>query len=109
MTPAEVRLWQILRGKRLQGKRFRRQHSIGSWIVDFYCAEERLIIELDGSVHDSPQRRDYDSARHEALQAMGYTVLRYENRSVFEDLDSVLAGIIRCFGMKEGTDNTTRP
>ena len=97
MTPAEVRLWQIVRGKRLHGRRFRRQHSVGSWIVDFYCAEERLIIELDGSPHDSPQRRDYDTKRQEALQAMGYTVIRYENKRVFEDMDSVVAGIVSCF------------
>ena len=97
MTPAEVHLWQIVRSKQLEGRRFRRQHSIGPWIVDFYCAEERLIIELDGSPHDSPQRREYDTERQEALQDMGYTVLRYENKQVFEDLDSVVAGIMRCF------------
>jgi very-short-patch-repair endonuclease len=65
-TPAEAMLWSRLRNRQLNGLKFRRQHPIGRFIVDFCCAEQSLILEIDGSVHD--QQADYDQARTDALQ-----------------------------------------
>jgi very-short-patch-repair endonuclease len=92
-TPAERRLWESLRARRLDGRTFRRQHSIGPYIVDFYCAAEHLVIELDGASHDAPNRRGYDDARTRFLQRYDLRVIRFENRTVFDQLDIVLAAI----------------
>ncbi|UGU16743.1 endonuclease domain-containing protein [Sinomicrobium kalidii] len=93
MTPAEAYLWKHLKARKLEGKRFTRQHSIENYIVDFYCAEVRLIIELDGEVHDNSQTEEYDEKRTEQLNKLGYIVLRIENKMVFEYLPSVLQEI----------------
>lgn len=69
MTPAERVLWDRLRNRRFLGLKFRRQHPLGRFIADFYCAEHRLVIELDGDVHLA--RREYDQARTNALQNYG--------------------------------------
>ncbi len=95
MTPAEVALWKMLKNKQLMGRRFRRQHSIGFYIVDFYCAEERLIIELDGEVHK--YKSDYDCERTQYLEALNYKVIRFENRLVFETQEAVLNAICDAF------------
>ena len=100
MTPAEARMWQVLRSNQLQGRKFRRQHSIGPFIVDFYCPQEKIIIELDGEVHNTDQAHEYDAERQAGLQKLGYTVLRYENRRVFEDMDNVLTDIVRHFSQE---------
>ena len=93
MTPAEIRLWNVLKGRQLDGQKFRRQQSLGPYVVDFYCPEKNLVIELDGEVHNDGMRREYDAQRHEYIQDLGITVLRFENRLVFEDIESVVAGI----------------
>lgn len=62
LTPAEAFLWKHLKAKKLRGRRFTRQHSIGRYIVDFYCAKEKLIIELDGEVHNNPESERYDES-----------------------------------------------
>ena len=93
LTPAEAFLWPHLKAKKLQGKRFNRQHSIKNYIVDFYCASEKLVIELDGAVHYTPQAQEYDAKRTEVLNELGYTVIRFENKMVFENLESVLSEI----------------
>jgi len=90
-TPAEETLWEALRGRRLAGARFRRQHTLGPYVLDFCCAEHRLVVEVDGSVHNA--HRAYDEARTEHLQAHGYRVLRVGNDEVMSDLDGVLAHI----------------
>ena len=97
MTPAEVQLWKILKGKQLDGRKFRRQQSLGQYIVDFYCPVEGLVIELDGDVHGNDLRRDYDLQRQKYIQELGMTVLRFENKMVFEDIDSVIACIRQHF------------
>ena len=79
MTPAETQLWNMLKNRQFHGKKFRRQHGIGLYVVDFLCPAERLIIELDGEGHNSPQNREYDAKRQEYLQNMGFSVLRFEN------------------------------
>jgi very-short-patch-repair endonuclease len=91
MTPAESVLWQALRDRRLRGLRFRRQHPLGPFIVDFCCPQCRLIVELDGDVHES--QAEYDAARTEQLAAYGYRVIRFRNEAVLNDLSTVLKQI----------------
>jgi very-short-patch-repair endonuclease len=92
-TPAEARLWKYLQGGQLEGRKFRRQHSIGAYIMDFYCPAERLVIELDGSAHDGEDAWRRDEARTAYLEKMGIQVVRFENRQVMENLEGVLAVI----------------
>ena len=92
MTPAERVLWGRLRNRQLKGLKFRRQHPLGRFIVDFCCAEHRLIVEVDGGVHRD--QRAYDEARTEVLQAYGYRVLRFPNEAVLGDVDGVLEVIV---------------
>ncbi len=91
-TDAETRLWWRLRGKRL-GVRFRRQHPIGGYIVDFYCPHARLVIELDGGGHASEEQRRSDERRDRELRGRGLTVLRLWNPDVVERMDAVLEAI----------------
>jgi len=91
-TPAEALLWRTLRNKKLAGYKFRRQHIIHIFIVDFYCPVKKLIIEIDGSVHD--QQIEYDRIRTKDLQAMGYQVLRFSNEAVLEETPQVLETIL---------------
>ena len=93
LTSAEVFLWNYLKQRKLSGKKFRRQHSIENYIVDFYCPEKRLIIELDGEYHNTPNQAEYDKKRSNRLEALGNKVLRFENKMVFENLPSVLQEI----------------
>ena len=87
-TPTEQILWMHLRNRKLCGFKFRRQHPIGPFIADFYCAQHKLVVELDGNIHRS--QVDYDSQRMEYLEAYGYQVLRVGNEAVEKDLESVL-------------------
>ena len=85
------RLWHSLRRRRLCGLKFRRQHSIERFIVDFYCADPPLIIEVDGPIHDyTPEE---DAIRQEFLESLGYRVIRFTNDDVLHNLDVVLRGI----------------
>ena len=97
LTPAEAALWRVLQRAQLQNKKFRRQHSIGPYIVDFYCPAERLAVELDGSAHDVPQAAMRDQDRDQFLRNAGIEVLRIENRAVFENLEGVLLLIAQHF------------
>ena len=92
-TPAEKRLWSRLRGKQLCDLKFRRQHPIGPFIVDFYCAAHKLIIEVDGHSHAS--QVEYDHARSAYLQERGYTIIRFTNEQIRRQLDTVLNEIAR--------------
>jgi very-short-patch-repair endonuclease len=96
-TSEEAKLWLALKNKQLQGRKFRRQHSINNFIVDFYCATERLIVELDGAHHYTVAGNLSDGERDEYLNAMDIKVLRFENRLVREHLDLVLAEILGNF------------
>jgi very-short-patch-repair endonuclease len=91
MTPAEHALWQAIRGRRLGGLKFRRQHPLGPFVVDFVCPPRKLVIELDGEVHDD--RVGYDEARTEQLSEYGYRVLRFRNQEVLMNLGAVLTRI----------------
>lgn len=92
LTPAEASLWRVLKGRQVYGLKFRRQHSVGPYILDFYCPELKLAIELDGESH--AMREEYDERRTDYLFRMaGIMVLRFENRVVFENLEQIIAEI----------------
>lgn len=90
-TPAEQVLWECLRDRRLCDAKFRRQHNIGRFIADFYCHSAKLVIELDGSVHNSQVEQDQE--RDAWMRSHGITVLRFRNQEVFDDLERVLLRI----------------
>lgn len=98
MTPAEAKLWTHLKNAQLEGRKFRRQHSVDRYILDFYCPQERLAIELDGEVHSFVCAQEYDLERDAFLNAFGIKVLRFENKMVFRDTEAVLIEIARHFG-----------
>lgn len=97
-TSAERRLWSLLRNRRLAGRKFRRQHPIDRFIVDFFCPEERLAIELDGAVHHDPARAEADTRRQRILESHGVRVVRFSNREVLATPDVVCAAIAAHFG-----------
>jgi very-short-patch-repair endonuclease len=105
LTPAEAVLWRALQNSGLEGKKFRRQHGIGPYIADFYCPECRLIVELDGAVHEGPLETERDEARTTYLRELGIRVIRFENRAVFESLELVLNSIR--IELQENLDHTT--
>jgi very-short-patch-repair endonuclease len=92
-TPAEAVLWKCLQRRQLLGQKFRRQISIDRYIVDFYCPEKNLVIELDGDGHFSPNGNNYDDERTKFLEKQGLTVIRFENDELKENLDGVLETI----------------
>jgi very-short-patch-repair endonuclease len=104
LTPAEVALWAWLRGRGPGGYRFRRQQPIGPYIVDFYCAAARLIVEIDGAVHDLQE--EYDWERQASLEGAGYRVVRFANERVIQDLPSVLRGIQRAIAEEPSQQST---
>ncbi len=89
-TDAENLMWQLFRAKRFMNLKFRRQHVIAPYIVDFYCHELCLVIELDGSQHGTDDAIEYDAERTKFLEALGLTVVRYWNYDVLENSDVVL-------------------
>jgi very-short-patch-repair endonuclease len=95
LTAAEAVLWKCLQRRQLLGKKFRRQISIGRYIVDFYCPEKRLVIELDGEAHFTHNRDIYEDKRTDYLQERGLTILRFENDELKGNLDGVLETIKR--------------
>ena len=101
-TPAENALWQRLRNRQINNLKFRRQHSIDRFIVDFYCADAQLVIEVDGSVHDyTPEE---DAIRQEFLETMGLRVLRFQNDSVLRNIGAVIAAIQDASEANKGQD-----
>ena len=92
-TPAESSLWKCLQHRKLLGQKFRRQYSIGRYVVDFFCVECSLAVELDGALHNDVMRQEYDAERGAFLQKQGVEVLRFENREVFENIEGVLERI----------------
>jgi len=91
-TPAEQKVWQVLRNRQCAGYKFRRQHPIGPFIVDFYCAQTKLVIEIDGDTH--ADQIEYDLARTEYLNQQGYRVLRFTNNDVHTNIDAVYECIL---------------
>ncbi|KAA5544241.1 endonuclease domain-containing protein [Adhaeribacter rhizoryzae] len=97
LTPAEAELWKHLQSSKLDGRKFRRQHSIGNYILDFYCPQEKLGIELDGQVHFTDSAYEADSKRTEYLNSLNIKIIRFENKAVFEQLEGVLEEIRQNF------------
>lgn len=94
-TPAEILLWNRLRDRRMCGHKFRRQHSIGRYVLDFYSPKLRLGIELDGSQHLKDDQVDYDQARTDWLAAQNIKIIRYWNNEILNQMESVLEDIYR--------------
>ncbi len=91
-TPAEARLWEALSGQKLGGLKFRFQHPVGQFVLDFYCASCKLAGEVDGGVHDA--RTEEDAARTQLLQIHQYRVIRFRNEEVLTNLEAVLSQIL---------------
>ena len=105
LTPAEAKLWSLLKNSQLEKRKFRRQHSVGPYVLDFYCPSERLCIELDGAAHFTDGGYEYDSARTEYLDALNIYVIRFENKDLFENTERVLAEIRRNFTSGQTTSD----
>jgi very-short-patch-repair endonuclease len=93
-TPAERLLWQYLRNRKLGGLKFGRQHPFGRYVADFYCAELKLIVEIEGGVHDEAGQRDYDRKRFEEMELRGLRILRFSNSEVLQNTEGVLQQIV---------------
>ena len=100
-TEAEKLLWAELRNRKLNGLKFRRQHPIDKYIVDFYCHEKKLVIELDGSIHDKKENKEYDQARTIELGGLKIKVIRFRNDEVENGIGKVLEKIIQITGNPE--------
>jgi very-short-patch-repair endonuclease len=92
-TPAERRLWQALRNAKVCNVKFRRQHALADYIADFYCHQKKLVIEVDGGVHDNPEVTAADLVRTKNLNAIGVTVLRFKNEEIENNMSKVIATI----------------
>jgi very-short-patch-repair endonuclease len=90
MTKAEIILWSRLRSKKLYGYKFRRQEPIFDYIVDFFCHELRLIVEVDGEMHSLEEQKDYDKKRDKILNLNGYYIIRLSNFEIESDTDSAV-------------------
>jgi very-short-patch-repair endonuclease len=95
-TPQEDLLWEELRNRKL-GPKFRRQHSVGRYILDFYCKEKRLLIEIDGGVHNTTEARGYDAVRDKYFRELDFKILRFTNDEVERNMEKVLERIKECF------------
>ena len=89
-TLAEKHTWHILRDRRTLGLKFRRQVPIDDFIVDFYCDELKLVIELDGDVHDRPRQKERDEGKDRKLMKLGYQILRFRNDLAINNPDALL-------------------
>ena len=89
-TKAEACLWEILRAKRLDGHKFRRQHPMKDYILDFYCPELKIAVEVDGQIHMDKEQLKYDQERTNTLMESGISVIRFWNSEVINDLPSVI-------------------
>ncbi|RSK49467.1 endonuclease domain-containing protein [Hymenobacter rigui] len=100
LTSAEASLWTYLQRSQLAGRKFRRQHSVGPYIVDFYCPAEKLVVELDGAGHYDVVGNARDIHRTQYLEAQGLRVLRFENKDFWSHPESILAAIEAAFVKK---------
>jgi very-short-patch-repair endonuclease len=96
-TYAEVFFWQQVKQSQLEGRKFRRQTSVGNYVGDFYCPEEKLVVELDGEVHFDEEAIKYDKKRTVYLVSLGLTVIRFVNNEVLKNTEYVLSKIKECF------------
>ena len=108
MTDTERIVWSELRGRRLGQHRFRRQHPIGPFVVDFVCLDKRFIVEIDGGHHSEPEQVKRDEHRTRWLEEAGYIVLRATNTDVFENIDGVAETILREVELRPSFARTRR-
>jgi very-short-patch-repair endonuclease len=101
MTPAEASFWNLVKNSQLDGRKFRRQHSVGHYVLDFYCPSESLGVELDGEVHYNEPADEYDYERRLFLLHFDIKVIRFENKFVFENPDYVIHWIKDSFGWRK--------
>lgn len=94
LTGSEQALWEALRGCRLQGIKFRRQHPFGPYVLDFFCVKAQLAVELDGGIHDHADQKAYDHERSAYLEEHGLHVLRLRNEGVDEKIEDVVEKIL---------------
>ena len=94
-TKAETLLWNILKGKRLGGYKFRRQFGVEKYIIDFYCAQKKLAVEADGEVHDFEYSRRHDKKRDECIFKYGIKILRFRNEEVERNIEEVAEKILK--------------
>ena len=97
-TNAEVILWQALRNRKLARWKFRRQHVINRYVVDFVCLDAKLIIEVDGATHSTESERSADGSRTRLLEACGFQVLRFWNEEIYSNLEGVMETILAELG-----------
>jgi len=97
LTPEESFLWTFLQHRQLAGRKFRRQHSVGPYILDFYCPAEKLAVELDGSTHDHEAAQAYDAKRETFLSKLGIRTVRFQNSEVRKNIEGVLIAIEQRF------------
>ena len=97
-TSAETKLWSLLRDRRLIKRKFRRQHPIGIYVVDFACLAAHLVIEVDGPSHDQAEQRAFDQQRTEYLAREGWRVIRFKNEDVYRALWHVEQQIVSAIG-----------
>ena len=93
-TEAEDILWEKLRGKQFMGLKFRRQYGIGEYIADFYCSKLKLVIEVDGEIHESIEAKEYDRIRYEYFSSLGIKTIRVKNHEVRGDIEGLLTTLI---------------
>ena len=98
-TPEEKLLWKNLRDNKL-GVKFKRQHSVGGYILDFFCSSERLIIEIDGEIHNTNENKEYDAVRDDYFKELGYVTLRFSNEDIKNNLEEVLSKIKKQIAIK---------
>jgi very-short-patch-repair endonuclease len=98
MTDAERKLWSILRGRQIEGLKFRRQHPFENYILDFVCLEEKIVIEVDGGQHQERLRED--SIRTKALENAGFRVIRFWNHEVLQQFEAVAEQILQAVSQK---------
>ncbi|HEX3045828.1 MAG TPA: endonuclease domain-containing protein [Bacillota bacterium] len=101
-TEAEKRFWGAVRGNELDGLKFYRERVMWKFIADFYCAELKLVVEIDGPIHDSPERQAYDRMREDVFRRNGLTVIRFKNEQVLLALDECLEEIRKIAKAKKG-------
>jgi len=93
MTEAELKLWERLKGKQMLGLRFRPQHPIDMFIADFYCHPVKLVIEIDGGIHQSTYQKEYDFGREGELENLGIQVIRFTNEEIENNINQVIKQI----------------
>jgi very-short-patch-repair endonuclease len=90
LTESEEILWQYLRARRFHNLKFFRQYGIGEYIADFYCPQLKLVIELDGEIHDLPNHREYDKVRDDFMKNLNILVVRFRNKEIIDNIETVL-------------------